>query len=283
MPKISIITDTDSSIPQEIAEEYQITQVPITIHFGESTYTTGKDINDAILFEIIDQVKKLPTTSAPPPSAFEKAYQKSFDDGFDSIICICVSSLVSATYQAALTAKGQFPDKDITVVDSMQLSMAQGIIVLYAAKAAQKGVSKDEILDEIELMKNNLHVYAALPTLKYLAMSGRVGKLAAGLADTLNIKPILSVQNGKLELLEKIRTMKKAQKRLIDLAKESVGDRKILQMGLIHVNNLEGVKALHNELCETFECPADPIFAEFTAGLSVHTGTGVIGVVLQTE
>ena len=283
MPKISIITDTDSSIPHEIAEEYQITQVPITIHFGESIYTTGKDINDAILFEIIDQGKKLPTTSAPPPAAFEKTYQKVFEDGSDAIICICVSSEVSATYQAALTAKEQFPGKDITVVDSMQLSMAQGLIVLNAAKAAKNGVPKDEILNEIELIKHNLHVYAALPTLKYLAMSGRVGKLAAGLADTLNIKPILSVQNGKLDLLEKIRTMKKAQKRLIDLAQISVQGRKIKQVSLIHVNNLEGVKDLYEELCDTFQCSGDPIIAEFTPGLSVHTGSGVIGFVLHTE
>ena len=198
MPKISIITDTDSSIPQEIAEEYQITQVPITIHFGESTYTTGKDINDAILFEIIDQGKKLPSTSAPPPAAFEKAFQKAFDEGFETIICICVSSEVSATYQAAVTAKEQFPEKDIVVVDSMQLSLAQGLIVLTAAKAVQIGMSKEDILSELEKMRGNLHVYAALPTLKYLAMSGRVGKLAAGLADTLNIKSILSVQNVEL-------------------------------------------------------------------------------------
>lgn len=283
MTKISIITDTDSSLPVDIAAQFNITQVPITIHFGESTYTTGLDINDAILFEIIDQTKKLPTTSAPPPAAFEKAYQNAFDNGYDAIICICVSSKVSATYQAALTAKEQFPERDITVVDSLQLSLAQGLIVLRAAIAAQNGVAKGEILEDIELVKNKLHVYAALPTLKYLAMSGRVGKLAAGLADTLDIKPILSVQDGKLELLEKIRTMKKAQKRLIDLAIESVGDKKIGQIGFIHVNNLTGVKNLYQELCTVISCPSNPIFAEFTAGLSVHAGSGVIGFVILTE
>ncbi len=283
MTKISIITDTDSSLPVDIATQFNITQVPITIHFGESIYTTGLDINDAILFEIIDQTNKLPTTSAPPPSAFEKAYQTAFDHGYDSIICICVSSKVSATYQAALTAMEQFPDKDISVVDSMQLSLAQGLIVLRAAEAAQNGISKEEILADIEQVKNKFHVFAALPTLKYLAMSGRVGKLAAGLADTLNIKPILSVQDGKLELLEKIRTMKKAQKRLIELAIESVGDKKIDQIGFIHVNNLTGVKTLFQELSTVISCPANPIFAEFTAGLSVHAGSGVIGFVILTE
>jgi DegV family protein with EDD domain len=283
MTKISIITDTDSSLPVDIATQFNITQVPITIHFGESTYTTGFDINDAILFEIIDQTNKLPTTSAPPPAVFEKAYQNAFDNGYDAIICICVSSKVSATYQAALTAREQFSERDITVVDSLQLSLAQGLIVLRAAEAAQNGVSKDEILEDIGRVKNNLHVYAALPTLKYLALGGRVSKLAAGLADTLDIKPILSVQDGKLDLLEKIRTMKKAQKRLIDLAIESVGDKKIDQIGFFHVNNLTGAKNLFQELCTVIPCPSNPIFAEFTAGLSVHAGSGVIGFVILTE
>jgi DegV family protein with EDD domain len=283
MSKISIITDTDSSLPIELANQYDIKQVPITIHFGESTYTTGVDINDAILFEIIDQAKKLPTTSAPPPGAFELAYQKAFDDGYESIICICVSSRVSATYQSAVTAREQFPEKDITVVDSLNLSLAQGLIVLTAAKYAKDGLPKNDILEKIESMKTNLHVFAALPTLKYLAMSGRVGKLAAGLADTLNIKPILSVQDGKLDLLEKIRTMKKAQKRLLELAKESINNKKILQIGMIHVNNETGTKELYRELCSVLPCPPDPIIAEFTPGLSVHAGAGVIGFVILTE
>lgn len=283
MSKIAIITDSDSSIPKEIADQYNITQVPITIHFGESTYTTGVDINDAILFEIIDQTNKLPSTSAPPPAAFELTFQKAFDNGYDAIICICVSSKVSATYQAALTAKEQFPDKDISVVDSCQLSLAQGFFVIHAAQAVHNGISKDQILAEIETMKTKLHVFAALPTLKYLAMSGRVGKIAAGLADTLNIKPILSVQDGKLDLLEKIRTMKKAQKRLIELARSSVGDKNIQQVGFIHVNNLDGAKNLHLELCQNLKYQPDPIFAEFTPGLSVHAGAGVIGFVILTE
>jgi DegV family protein with EDD domain len=155
--------------------------------------------------------------------------------------------------------------------------------VLRAAKAALSGSSKDEILEDIEIIKPKLHVYAALPTLKYLAMSGRVGKIAAGLADTLNIKPILSVQEGKLDLLEKIRTMKKAQKRLIELAKGSIDQKKIEEIGFIHVNNVAGVKILYQELCKEIQCPADPIIAEFTPGLSVHAGSGVIGFVILTE
>jgi len=283
MSKIAIITDTDSSLPVEIASQYNITQVPITIHFGESSYTTNQDINDTILFEIIDQSNKFPTTSAPPPTAFEKAYQNAFDSGYETIISICVSSKISATYQAAVTACEQFPGKDIAVVDSMQLTLGQGLIVLHAAKAAYNGATRNEILAEIEQIQKNLHVFGVVPTLKYLSMSGRVGKVAAGLADTFNIKPILSVQDGKLDLLEKIRTMKKAKMRLIELATSAIGDKNIKELGFIHVNNLAGAKDLHASFCKEFSCPTNPIMAEFTPGLSVHTGSGVIGFVILTE
>ncbi len=283
MTKIAIVTDTDSSLPMELASQFNITQVPITIHFGESTYTTNVDINDAILFEIIDQNNKLPTTAAPSPAAFEQAFKKAFDNGFETIICICVSSVVSATYQSAVTASQQFTGRDIEVVDSMQVSLGQGLIALHAAKAAQNGVSKEEILKEIEHIQKNLHIFGVVPTLKYLAMSGRVGKIAAGLADTFNIKPILSLQNGKLDLLEKVRTMKKAKMRLLELATEAIGDKKIKEMGFIHVNNLSGAKELYSSFCESLTCPTEPIFSEFTAGLSVHTGAGVVGFVILTE
>lgn len=283
MTKIAIVTDTDSSLPVELASQFNITQVPITIHFGESTYTTNVDINDAILFEIIDQNNKLPTTAAPSPAAFEQAFKSAFEEGNDTIICVCVSSVISATYQSAVTASQQFPDRDIIVVDSMQLSLGQGLIALHAAKAAMRGASKEEILEEIESLKKNIHVYGVVPTLKYLAMSGRVGKIAAGLADTFNIKPILTVQNGKLDLLEKVRTMKKAKSRLLELAMVAIGDKKIKEFGFMHVNNLIGAKELYASFCETLTCPNEPIIAEFTAGLSVHTGAGVVGFVILTE
>ncbi|MBE3143835.1 MAG: DegV family protein, partial [Planctomycetes bacterium] len=94
MDKIAIVTDTDSSLPVDLAEKYAIQQVPITIHFEDSSYTSGVDIDDRLLFEIIDRQKKLPTTSAPPPSAFASAYETAFKDGVDSIVCICVSSKI---------------------------------------------------------------------------------------------------------------------------------------------------------------------------------------------
>ena len=283
MPKITIITDTDASLPVDIADQYGIRQVPIIVQFGEETFRTGVDIDDVSLFERVDRENKLPTTSAPSPGAFVEAFQSAFDDGTDAIVCICVSSKISATYGAALTAAGTFENRDITVIDSLTLSMAQGFMALTAAEAAQNGASVEEIVELTTSIGQRMHVYAALSTLKYLAMSGRVGKVAAGVADTFNVKPILSVQDGKLDLLEKVRTQKKAVARVLDLVGQSVGEGTIERMAIIHVNNLEGARALQNQLCAQVTCPDSVIIAEFSAGLSVHAGSGVVGVVVVTD
>lgn len=283
MPKVAIITDSDSSIPPALAIKFNIPQVPITIHFDEESYTTNVDINDFELFELIDRKNKLPTTSAPPPGAFKKVFQEAIDSGAESIICLTVSSKVSATYNAALQAAEMFPDKDITIVDSLNLSMGLGLMVLQAAIKASQNATKEEILETINDVRNRLHVFAVLPTLKYLAMGGRVGKLAAGFADAFNIKPILSVKEGKLDLLEKVRTQKKAETRLIELMKEAVQNKKIEKIAVIHVNNIAGAQNLFSMMKQNFECPDDVIFAEFTAGLSVHAGSGVVGYAILTE
>ncbi len=283
MYKIAIITDTDSSLPVDLAEKYAIQQVPITIHFEDSSYIAGVDIDDLLLFEIIDRQKKLPTTSAPPPSAFAGAYEAAFKDGVDSIVCICVSSKISTTYNSAVTACERFPGRDISVIDSQNLSMGQGFMVLAAAEAARQGAVKEEVIRQALGAGQRVHLYAVLSTLKYLAMSGRVGKLAAGMADTLNIKPILTVRDGKLDLLERVRTRKKAIERVLELTRSSVNGKVIERAAFLHVNNLEGAQELQSQLCNLLPCPSSIIMTDFSPGLSVHAGSGVVGVVLLTN
>lgn len=215
MPSIAIVTDTDASLPAALAAQYNIRQVPISIHFGEETFATGVDINEAELFARIDRDGKLPTTSAPSPGQFAQAYEAAFAAGADSIICFCVSSEISATFNSAVNAKDLLPGKDIEVVDTRSLTMAQGFMVLAAAKAAQAGATKAEIMARALDIGDRVHLYGSLSTLKYLAMSGRVGHIAAGMASMLNIKPILTIKEGKLDMLERVRTRKRAWSRTI--------------------------------------------------------------------
>ena len=276
MKKIFIITDTNASLPKKIIEKYQIIEVPINIQFSEETYVTGETIDDAKLFGLIDDRKVIPTTAAPSPSAFERAYQTALDRGAEKILCICCSGQVSATCNSAVMAKEGFPEVEIHVVDSLGLSLAEGFQVMAAAEAIEAGKDMPEIIKIIDRVRDQMIVYAALPTLKYLAMGGRMGKLAAGLGNTLEIKPILTLQDGKLDLLEKVRTWRKAKQRLVELAVENAKGTVIERVGLIHVNNEAGVLALYNELRDALNITLDPILAEFTPGLSVHTGSGVI-------
>jgi DegV family protein with EDD domain len=283
MSRIAIITDSDSSLPVDLSTAMGITQVPITIHFDDGSFTTGVDIDDKLVFKKIDERNKLPTTSAPAPGAFVAAYQRAFDQGASSIVCICVSSKVSATYSAAVTACESFSGSDITVIDSLQLSMGQGFMALAAAEAAARGESKQNVIDSAVDTGRRVHLFAVLSTLKYLALSGRVGKFASGIANTLDIKPILTVKEGKLDMLEKIRTQKKATLRMIELTCEAVDGKNIERAAILHVTAEGSAQQFCDQLAKQITLPADVITAEFTPGLSVHAGSGVVGVALVTK
>ncbi|MBN1877510.1 MAG: DegV family protein [Anaerolineae bacterium] len=274
----AIITDTDASLPRELAMQYDIRQVPINIHFGQETFKTEEEMNDVQLFARVDREGHLPTTSAPSPGQFAEAFQSAFDAGAESVICLCVSAAMSGTYNAAVTARDLFPSRDIAVIDTQQLSLGQGLMVLAAAEAAQSGASKEEIIAQAVATGERTYLYASLSTLKYLAMSGRVGHVVAGMASLLNIKPVLTLKEGKLDMLERVRTQKKSWARVIQLTQLALNGRAVERVGIIHVNDEAKAREFESQLRLSIPCPDNIILADFTAGLSVHAGPGLIGV-----
>jgi DegV family protein with EDD domain len=276
MPKTAIITDTDASLPLELAKTYDI--VPIMVQFDAESFRAVYDIDDEQTFARIDKTGKLPSTSAPSPGQFAEAYKTAFDAGYDDILCFTVSSEISATYAAALNAVDLFPDKNIIVIDTKNLSICQGFMALTAAKALKKGVSKENAIAAAQNVGQRSFFYAALATVKYLAMSGRVGQLAAGLASLLDVKPILTVRNGKLDLLERVRTQNKAWERVVELAVETSAGNLIEQMAIAHVCAPEAAKKLEGMLRSYLPCPDEIPYIELTPGLSVHSGAGLVGV-----
>ena len=278
MSSIAIVTDTDASLPQHVAAQYQIRQVPIAVHFGDETLMTGEDIDDASLFRRVDREGQLPTTSAPAPGDFLAAFEAAFDAGADQVICLSVSSEVSGTYDAARTARDLMLNRDITVVDTQSISMGQGFMAIEAAEVAKNGGSKEQIIERAKAVGERTCLFAALSTLRYLAMSGRVGHLTAGMAGLLSIKPVLTLRDGELQMLERVRTRKKAWARVIELAGEALGNAPAERMAIVHVDASEEAADFEGQLRANLPCPDKIITAELTPGLSVHTGAGVVGV-----
>ena len=279
MGKIAVVTDTDASLPAELIDRYGIYMVPINVHFGEETYEAGINIDDQAVFDRVDREGKLPTTSAPAPGKFAEVFDSALSHGADQIVCLCVSSVVSGTYNAALVARDMYPDVQIEVVDTLTVSMGQGYMTLAAAEAAGVGASMEAVLARAQLVKDRVFLFAALATLKYLAMSGRVGTLAAGMGNLLNVKPILTIRDEKLDLLERVRTRKKAWGRMIELSQAALGGKPVEKLAILHSAAPEAAEQFKGLVCEALQYQGEVISSEMTPGLSVHTGRGLVGVV----
>jgi DegV family protein with EDD domain len=282
MPKISIITDTNASLPSELIQHYPIYLVPQSVIFGDQTYEAVFQINDAEVFAQVERDGRLPTTAAPSPGRFARAYQQAFEDGAEALVCFCVSSEVSATYEAGVAACELLPGREITVVDSCSLTVGQGFMVLAAAEAAMAGKTAAEIVAAAESVRGRTHLFAALPTLKYLRMSGRVGHLAAGMATMLDIKPILTIKDGRLAILERVRTWRKSWARMTELAQKARGNQSIDRLGIAHCNNLLEAKQFQSMVCQALGWTGEVIFCELTPGMSPHSGAGMLGVAFVT-
>jgi DegV family protein with EDD domain len=283
MPPIAIITDTDSSLPLDLAEKYNIVEIPIIVQFGEETFRDVYDIDNAAVFARVDREDKLPTTAAPSPGNFVEAYKSAFAAGADQILCLTISSEMSAVYASAHAAAEMFPDRIIKVVDSRTVAFGEGLMAIEAAKAIANGATIDGAVAAAEDLRERTHLFAALSTLKYLAMSGRVGQVAAGLASLFEVKPILTVRNEKLEMLERIRTQGKAWTRVIELAIEAAGGCAVEELNILHVNAPEAARQFELLVRAALPCPAEMRCVEMTPGLSIHTGAGLVGIVLVTK
>ena len=279
MSRIAIITDTDSTLPFDLAKEHDIVEVPIIIQFGDDSFRDVTEINNHEVFARIDREGKLPTTAAPSPGQFAEAFKAAFAKGADSILCMNISSEMSATYASARQAAELFPGQRIEVLDTRSLAYGQGFMVLAAHEAVSGGATLEAAVAAAEDVRSRSYLFGALATLKYIAMSGRVSSLAAGMAGLLDIKPILSLQNGKLELLEKIRTQRKSWNRTAELVSEKAAGRKIEKMTILNVKCPEEARDFENLLRAQVACPDQILHAEMNPGLSIHTGAGMVAVV----
>ena len=283
MPSYAIITDTDCSLPQDLAARHGIRQVAINLQFGDETVRAVEQIDDGGLFARIGQTGRLPTSSAPTPGQFARAYRDAVAGGADGVICFCVSSKASATYAAAQSACELVPGREITVIDTNSATMAQGFMVLAAAETAAAGGSKDDIIARATSVNRRTAMFAALASLDYLAMSGRVTGLTAGMALLLDIKPVLTMRNGSLDLLERVRTERKAWSRVFELAAGAAAGRPVERMAIVHADARMAAQRFEQQLRASMPCPDEIVLASLTPGLSVVSGPGLVGVVIVAQ
>ena len=278
--KVAIVTDGACSLSPARGEELGIHIAPVYLTFGDKTYRAGMDLDDAEFYKLLAASKKLPTTAQPTGADFLNIYKKLADE-VDEIITIVISHHMSATIQSAEMAREQFDKIPVHIVDSESVSLGLGMMSLAAAKAAEQGQDAQAILKRINGIKQRLNVIFTVKTLEYLHKGGRIGGATAFLGSALDIKPILYINDGRIEPLEKQRTRIRSISRLLELTKEKAGAQPI-HVAILHGNTPEEAQQLELLVRGQFNC-AELITADMGPVIGVHAGPGTLGLVFYTE
>lgn len=282
MGKIRIVTDSTADIPAELRESLGISMVPLKVHIGNETFLDSITISGEQFYEKLASVQTMPTTSQPSPADFLEMFSGLLEREPDaSIICICISSALSGTYQSALLAKSMLrEDADITVIDSRSASFGIGILATKAAEAVHAGQTRDDIVTMIEQLRQQTVLYFLVDTLEFLQKGGRIGKASALLGALLNIKPILSLdKEGSVIPVDKARGHKKALARVIELLKEQPFASGPVVITIAHSNAMQTAEEVRALLRNEFDV-ASVTITSLSPVIGTHTGPGAIGIFL---
>jgi DegV family protein with EDD domain len=274
---VRIVTDSSCDLSQDEAERLDIAIVPLSIRFGSEEFTDRVDLTVADFYRRLAESEQLPETAAPSPGAFETAFRAAADAGADGVVCINLSSELSATLQSAITASKAFEGTlDVRIVDSRSITLGLGSQVIAAAEAARDGKSADEIVAMVEDMASRTHMLGALDTLENLKKGGRIGGAQALLGNLLSIKPLIDVSTGRVEEAGKARTRKKALQWMADrLLEEHAVERLCVCHG--EASDLDEFLAL---IASRY--PRDEIrIGIIGAVIGTHAGPRVMGVTWQ--
>jgi len=272
---IKIVADTTCNLPDDILTQYDIRLAPIAIQFGDETFEEGVNIDRATFYAKIDELGMIPSTSQPTPAWFTQHFRELHAQGH-SILVITITRKHSGTYDSAVLAKSMVPEAKIEVFDSASISLGTGWMILEAARAIERGLSMDSILERLRTIREQARLFLTPATLKYLQMSGRVGRLQGAIASLLSVKPIIALKDGVLAAGENVRTRSKALNRLLELIAETFGDAPI-NLAVIHARVAEEGNHLLKRARSMFNI-REFMIADLVASLAVHGGPGVIGI-----
>jgi DegV family protein with EDD domain len=276
---LGIVTDGAADVPSAWMEEFDIKRIPINVHFGEKTFTQDVELTLDEFYKMVDDKSNpFPKTSQPSPHQFVEYYKNNFKPG-DMILSIHITSKLSGTYASAVAAaeelKGTY---NVVTFDSQGGSLGTGFMCRAARQMEQAGKSVEEIVGYLESIRSQVHVILTLDTLEYARRSGRVGTLSAAMASLLNVKPIARLEDGLVNMVDKVRTRKAALERVIAMGKELVGDKPVY-LGVMHARDIESGKALLEEANKHFNIKSSEL-TDLSISLAINFGPGTVGLVL---
>jgi DegV family protein with EDD domain len=284
MGRVGIVTDSTACLPAELVSQHQIEVVSLHLAFSDQIYQDGMTANASEFYETLRTARRPPSTAAPPPGVYAEAILRAGKNA-ETVLCLTVSRQFSAMYDAAIQgaalAREQATGLDVRVLDSGAAAMAQGFIVLEAARAAREGAVIDQVIARAQALMPRVQLLVALDTLTYLARSGRVPRLIVWAASPLQVKPIVQYQRGSYRPVAIVRTMRRTVERLLQaLEQRAAGGA--LHVCVHHTNVPQKAEALAERVRAHLQ-PKELLIAEFTQVMGVHTGPGLLGFAFYTE
>lgn len=276
---IKVITDTMCDVPKDMAERYNIRVMPLTVHFGNESYKDGVEITREEFYSKLEVCEELPTTSQVPPIQFLDAFKEELEKGND-IICINGSGKLSGTYNSAVLAKNQLESNRVFVIDSEGVTMGAGMLAIKAARLAEQGMEIQAIDEEIRASVKRMQYFFVVDTLKYLHKGGRISLSASVLGSILNIKPILNMKDGKLELIDKARGIKKAISNVFDMIEQNNWSLEGKIVGINHTIAPENAALLEEYLLKEYKVK-EIIRGEVGSVVATHAGPGAVAMYFE--
>ncbi len=269
---IRIVTDSTCDLPASVIERYRIKVAPLYINIGEKSYRDGVDISRSQFYTQLADFPQHPTTGTPGLALFKQLYGQAAEEGAEQVLSIHISESLSGTVDVARAAAREFSQIPVTVMDSRQLSLGVGFLVEKAAQMAEAGSTMAEILAALEDQTRRSHVFAALDTLEFLQRSGRMNRFVTGIGSLLQLRPILTMHDGKPGS-EQRRTRARALARVHELLHQ-LGPFE--QAALVHTHAAEEAEQLRQSAAELL--PAREMYSEdITPVIGAHIGPGAVG------
>ncbi|KMY43046.1 DegV domain-containing protein [Bacillus sp. FJAT-27916] len=274
--RTAVVTDSTAYIPEDLRDRFDIHIVPLNVVFGEEAYREEIELTASDFYEMVRRYGQLPTTSQPPIGQFVELFEQLSKD-YDAVISIHLSSGISGTYQGAITAGNMVDGIEVHAFDSEISCMVQGFYVIEAAKMAQEGKDPKEIMARLEELRSESDAYFIVDDLQNLQRGGRLNGASALIGSLLQVKPILHFEEKVIVPYEKIRTKKKALKRVIEIFDQDYQKGIPLQAAIIHGNSEQEAIELKQELEQLYP-NAEFVISYFGAVIGTHLGEGAMGL-----